>query len=193
MAGHIGLQGPEGLSQRQGEGVRWTQSWLFVIKGTPIQASPVPPEYRCPGLFGSFWARVFKKKVPRDRLISVQLSSSSPSPSTLGSFNLPCPQQTLVPSPLPRMPWLIPSPPCCLLVPSVQPWPSGAQHGALCDPRWDPSHMTTECAVCPVGTGPVACLLLSALGPRPGQYRIGPQCAWLLQIDAEFPVLCSQC
>ena len=57
-------------------------------RGPEIQASPVPPEYRCPGLFGRFWARVFcfvlfcfrarvfKKKVPRDRVISVQLSSS---------------------------------------------------------------------------------------------------------------------
>lgn len=41
MAGHIGLQGPEGLSQRQGKGVWWTQTWLFV-KGTPIQASRIP-------------------------------------------------------------------------------------------------------------------------------------------------------
>ena len=27
-------------------------------RGPAIQASPVPPEYRCPGLFGRFWARV---------------------------------------------------------------------------------------------------------------------------------------
>lgn len=62
IAGHISLQGPESLSVA-GPGSQVDPALAFCCKDTLVQVSPILPQYKCPGLFGSSWAKVWGRQL----------------------------------------------------------------------------------------------------------------------------------